>query len=197
MVDRVLEVEQIAIPIESIYRLSVAQYHALIDAGILMDGDPVELLEGWLVEKMTKNWSHICATRKINSTFLKLLPRGWFVMTQDPVTLATSEPEPDVMVVRGNEDDYEDKPTEKDTVLIVEVSDATLRLDRVMKVRIYARAGIPVYWIVNLVDRQIEVFTEPKDGNYQKQQIYPETSTIPVVIDQVQVAELAVSDLLP
>jgi len=199
MVEAILASEQTAITVNSIYRLSVAQSHAMIDAGILVDDDPVELLEGWLVEKMSKRRLHVRALSRVVNMLQRTLPQGWFVSAQNPISTKESEPEPDAAVVRGiNDDDYPDEnPTGADVALVIEVSDATLRTDRAIKRRIYARAGIPVYWIVNLVDRQIEVFSEPQDGSYQKQQVYAETSIIPVVIEQVQITEIAVRDLLP
>ncbi len=198
MTDQVLEVEQIAISTEQIYRLSVAQYHAMIDAGVLTEDDPVELIEGWLVEKMPKNLPHSFSTQTIRDELAKILSKGWFVSDQESFATPASQPEPDGLIIRGTRRDYtKRRPTGTDLALVIEVSDSTLRYDRTTKKQIYAKSGIPIYWIVNLVDRQIEVFTTPENGNFQKQQIYPEASMIPVVIDQVQVAQIAVSELLP
>src|SRR5437868_102053 len=84
-----------------VWRLSVAQYHAMADAGILTEDDPVELLEGWLVRKMTKKPPHPVVTDLIREAVRRLLPAGWYVSGQNPLTLETSEPEPDVVVVQG------------------------------------------------------------------------------------------------
>ncbi len=196
--ERILEPEKTAVAVEAIYRLSVEQYYAMANAGILVDGDPVELLEGWLVQKPVKNPPHGISTQSIRDELARVLSLGWFVSDQEAITTLESVPEPDVIIVRGVRRDYRlSHPKGNDLALAVEVSDSTLRTDRMVKRRVYARAGIPVYWIVNLVDRQIEVFSEPKDGSYQKQQIYAETSMIPVVIEQAQIAEVAVRDLLP
>ena len=92
----------------------------------------------------------------------QILPEGWYVHSQDAITLATSEPEPDVAMVRGDRRAYVDHhPGPKDVALVVEVADASLQRDRGFKRRLYAQAGIPAYWIVNLVDRVLEVYTEP------------------------------------
>src|SRR5437868_3175756 len=90
-----------AVPEIPIRRLSVAQYHQMLDAGILTEDDEVELLEGWLVEKMTKHPPHRAATRLTRVALEKIVPAGWYVDTQEPVTTEESEPEPDISVIRG------------------------------------------------------------------------------------------------
>src|SRR5205807_4066795 len=83
------------VPTEPIYRLSVAQYHAMARHGILDEDAPVELLEGWLVQKMTKHRPHSRCTHRTRRALERILPAGWYVDTQEPVTTAESEPEPD------------------------------------------------------------------------------------------------------
>ena len=185
-----------------IYRLSVAQYHAIAMAGILADGDPVELLEGLLVQKMTKKPPHTVATQLIQEALRAILPVGWRVPSQDPITLVDSEPEPDLAVVRGGIRRYmEHHPGPEDLALVVEVADATIRRDRGSKKRIYARAGVLVYWIVNLVENQIEVYTDPtgpiQTPNYRQRQNYGPSDMIPVIIEGQEVGRLAVQELLP
>src|SRR5438552_16704613 len=93
-------------PSEPVFRLSVEQYHEMIDAGILTDDDPVELLEGWLVSKMPKKPAHRIATRRTRTALEGIVPEGWYVDSQEPITLGSSEPEPAVAVVRGQTEDY-------------------------------------------------------------------------------------------
>lgn len=151
-----------AVPQYPIYRLSVPQYHAMITAGILTEEDPIELLEGWLTTKMPKNPSHRLTTQILRDMLAQIIPDGWFVEDQEPVTTENSEPEPDGAIIRGKRRDYLlNHPTPKDVVLVIEVAEATLRQDRTVKKRLYASARIPVYWIVNLVENCIEVYTEP------------------------------------
>ncbi|MEM8612044.1 MAG: Uma2 family endonuclease [Cyanobacteria bacterium P01_H01_bin.105] len=174
-----------AVPSEPIWRLSVAQYHAMIQSGILTDDDPVELLEGWLIVKMPKNPRHRAATRIIRGALESLLPDGWYVDTQEPITTTDSEPEPDVVIVRGDTRQYLDRhPGPDDIALVIEVSDATLQSDRTSKYRTYARANISIYWIVNLVEAQIEVYTEPSgpvdQPNYAQRQDYRLSEAIPL-----------------
>lgn len=150
------------VPVEPVYRISVAQYHAAIRAGVFTDDDPIELLEGVLVLKMAKNPPHVIALAKLLRALAAHVPGGWSVRSQDPITLDDGEPEPDLTVIRGSAEDYPDRhPGAGDVALVVEVSDSTLDRDRGIKLRSYARAGVPVYWIVNLVDRCVEVYTSP------------------------------------
>jgi len=194
--------DEAAVPTEPIYRLSVAQYHAMAEHGILTEDDPVELLEGWLVQKMTKHRPHARCTRRTRRALDQLVPTGWYVETQEPVTTTDSEPEPDVAVVRGDDDDYLDRhPGPHDVALVIEVADSTLRRDRTTKKRLYARAGIPVYWIANLIESRFEAYTEPsgaaRQPDYRQRQEYGPDDEIPVVLDGVEVGRLLVRDLLP
>jgi len=194
--------ENAAIPSDMIWRLSVDRYHSMIENGILTDEDPVELLEGWLVFKMPKNPPHRAATRIVRMAIESILPSGWYVDSQEPIALFDSEPEPDVVVVRGDTRQYLDRhPGPEDIALVVEVSDTTLQRDRSLKKRIYARAGIPIYWIVNLLDRQIEGYTQPfgegEDADYATQQNYGLQDSLPLEIEGFEIGILSVNSLLP
>ena len=191
-----------AVPPDVIWRLSVDQYHAMIHAGILTDDDPVELLEGWLVAKMPKNPLHRAVTRMIRQVLERLVPAEWYVDSQEPITTDDSEPEPDVVVVRGETRHYLDRhPGPNDIGLVIEVADTTLQRDRGFKKRLYARAGIPVYWIVNLSDNQCEVYTEPSgpepQPDYRQRQDYGRSDVMPVVLAGVEVGRIAVQEFLP
>jgi Uma2 family endonuclease len=191
------------LPDVPIYRLSIAQYHAMAEAGILTEDDPVELLEGWLVRKMTKHRPHTLATLLVRQALERLLTAGgWYVDSQEPITTEDSEPEPDVVVVRGSARDYLDRqPGPRDVPLIIEVADTSLETDRGAKQRLYARAGIAVYWIINLKERQIEVYTDPSgptaEPGYASHRDYSAEETLPVVLDGVTVGALDVAALLP
>lgn len=143
-------------------RFTVSEYHRLIELGILTEDDNLELLDGYLVHKMSRNPPHDAAIQKGLKRWLRLLPPGWDLRVQSAITLAQSEPEPDFAIVRGDETTYlSHHPTAADIGLVVEVSDSTLAGDRDDKGRIYAQAGIAAYWIVNLIDRQVEEYTAP------------------------------------
>jgi Uma2 family endonuclease len=190
------------IPEVPIYRLTVAQYHAMAQAGILGEDDPVELLEGWLVRKMTKYPPHTLGTLLVRRALERLLPDRWYVNSQEPITTSESEPEPDVFVARGNPRDYGERhPGPAETPLVIEVADSSLHQDRSTKKRIYARAGIAAYWIVNLVERKIEVYLEPTGDadapDYGVRQLYGPADVVPVVLDGVEVGHIPVQQLLP
>lgn len=194
--------QTLAVPTEPIWRFSVAQYHQMIRLGILTDDDPVELLEGWIIHKMPKNPPHRAATKLTRNALEEIVPEGWYVDAQEPITLLDSEPEPDVVVVRGNTRDYLDRhPGSQDLALVVEIADSTLERDRSSKKRLYARAGIPVYWIVNLPEQKLEVYTEPIDlsqePTYQQRQDYSLSDEVSVAIEGREVGRLTVQDLLP
>jgi len=138
---------------------SVVEYEAMGKAGVLDEDDNVELLEGWIVPKMTKNPFHDSVITQLDEDITSQLV-GYHIRVQCAIATTDSEPEPDLAVVRGSSRDYTRRhPTADDVALIIEVSDSSVSRDRV-KARIYAKAGILQYWIVNLVDRVIEVFTE-------------------------------------
>lgn len=174
----------------------------MIRQGILTNDDPVELLEGWIIPKMPKNPPHRVATKLTRNALEEIVPEGWYVDTQEPITLEDSEPEPDVVVVRGNTRDYLDRhPGSDDVALVVEIADSSLERDRTFKVRIYARAGIPVYWIVNLNEQQLEVYTEPvnlpEEPTYQQRKDYKLADKIAIVIAGCEVGRITVQNLLP
>jgi Uma2 family endonuclease len=183
-------------------RFSVDEYHRLIELGMLTEDDNLELLEGYLVHKMSRNPPHDAAIQKGTRRWLRLLPAGWDLRVQSAITLAESEPEPDFAVVRGDENTYLTRhPTAADLGLVVEVSDSTLPGDRADKGRIYARAAIPCYWIVNLTDRQIEVYTLPSGPVAAPQFLhrvdYRAGDNIPLALGGSAPVQVGVQDLLP
>ncbi|RRR78014.1 MAG: Uma2 family endonuclease [Candidatus Viridilinea halotolerans] len=191
----------IAIPNDPIWRLQVDQYHAMIRAGILTEDDPIELLEGWLVTKMPKNPRHRVCTQTTRELLAQMVPPGWYVDDQEPITTEDSEPEPDIVVVRGQRRDYLARhPMAQEIALVVEVADATLQRDRTSKKRLYARAGIQVYWIMNLVDRQVEVYTKPVThlgiADYAEQRIFLLQDQLEVVLHERVLGVLPVAELL-
>ncbi len=187
---------------EPLWRLSVEQYHRMLQVGILTEEDPIELLEGLLVPKMIKSPRHCGATRLVRRALERLVPDGWCVDVQDPITLEDSEPEPDVSVTLTDRGQSPDRhPSAAEVGLVVEVSDASLSADRNRKKRVYARAGVPVYWIVNLVSSRVEVYSQPsgqaESPTYDHRQDYVVGQEVPVVLDAHEIGRLAVADLLP
>jgi Uma2 family endonuclease len=187
---------------EPLFRLSVSQYRQMIKHGILAEDDPVELLEGYLVQKMPKNRAHSHSTQATRDAVAAALPASWFIDVQEPFETEDSEPEPDLSVIRGDRKKFARKlPRAKDLGMLVEVSDSSLKRDRGFKKRLYAAARVAIYWIVNLRDRQVEVYTLPsgpgKKPDYRRRYDYAANEEVPLVLDGVEVGRLAVKDILP
>jgi Uma2 family endonuclease len=155
-------IRELALPI------SVAQYHQLSAAGII--SERTELLRGVILEKMTKSPLHVYLVQRLYEWLRGALPPGFIVRKEEPLTLADSEPEPDVAVVAGAAEDYRAQhPTSAD--LVVEVAIATIDLDR-EKASVYAAAGIAENWIVIPAQQAIEVYRDPAPSGYQSRRTH-------------------------
>ena len=187
-----------------LYRLTMEQYRHLGEAQVLGPQDRVFLLDGVLVRKMTKLPPHFVAMNKANLAFFRAMPAGWHVSPDNPVELTgrPSVPEPDFAILRGLPDDYDGRlAAAADVGLLVEISDSSLRIDQTKMKMAYARAGIGIYWIVNLVDGCIEVYTEPTGDvpkpDYGRIDLYGPEAAVPFILDGHEVARIAVGDFLP
>ena len=184
-------------------RFSVEQYHALASAGVLTEDDRVELLDGLIIDMPPVGPPHAYSVEHGDKDIISpMLPKGWHVRMQQPITLDTSEPEPDLAVVRGQRKRYLKRhPGPADIALVIEFSDTTLSKDRAKAV-IYAAAEIPQYWIVDLSRRQIEVYRDPrregKDGplTYSPKEILKSKDELSLVLNG-HVLTIAVHQLLP
>jgi Uma2 family endonuclease len=170
-----------------LYRLTVEQYHQMAEAGILKEGAKVELIEGLLVQKMTRNPPHDASLSCLTRRLARLLPDEWALRVQSAITLRRSEPEPDLVIARGPEEAYLRRhPAPRDIVLLIEVADTSLLDDRTTQATLYANARIPEYWIVNVAGGQIEVYTDPRGGRnpaYRRRRDYGPADEIPLVLD--------------
>jgi Uma2 family endonuclease len=187
---------------EPLKRFTVVEYDRMIRDGFLTDSDRVELLDGLIVEKMPHNAPHDSAVYRLQTRLLiRLGAEEWVVRAQSAVTLSASVPEPDVAVAPGPESLYDgSRPTPKQLVLVAEVSDSTLARDQGRKLAIYAAAKIPVYWIVNLKDRRVEVYTDPRGGKkptYRTRTEYAPGQAVPVTVAGKTLGSIPVSELLP
>ena len=184
-----------------VYRFSVQQYRRLGELCVLTEDDDVELLEGWIVRKMNHNPRHDAAVDLADDAIRAHLPPGWRVRIQSAVTTADSEPEPDLAIVRGSARQYSQQhPQPNDIALIIEVADSSLPRDR-FKCRLYGRAKVSSYWIINLVDSLVEAYTEPsaldEPPSYRRRVDYRPDQTVPLLIQGQEVAQIPVRDLLP
>jgi Uma2 family endonuclease len=138
------------------------EYERLVDLGAFEDGEPVELIGGQLIVAEPKGSEHATAVEMAGYALRAAVPAGWIVRGQNPISLDDeSAPEPDIAVVRGSLTDYRHAHPAR-PALIIEVAETSLRFDRIEKGSLYARAGIVDYWIVNLVDRVVEVYRDPE-----------------------------------
>jgi len=172
-----------------------ADYERLVSAGILGPGDRVELLEGEIIEMSPEKSRHAAAVDLAVDALRRRLGASHTIRVQHPLAVSdTSEPEPDLAVVSGSPRDYVDRhPSSAD--LLVEVSDTSLEYDRTKKARVYAGAGIPEYWIVNLVESVLEVHRDPGRSGYRSVTTRRPGETVSPLA--VPGAEIAVTELLP
>jgi Uma2 family endonuclease len=185
----------------AVHRFTVEQYHRMIETGVLTEDDRVELLEGWIVDKMPQHPRHAGAVSILQARLQARLRKGWIVRVQSPITLDGSEPEPDLAVVRGPEERYlTAHPEAEDVALVIEVADTSVDRDRTLKGRAYAEARIPVFWLVNLPQLTIEVYSQPKGGKapkYQSREILGVEQGATVYIEGRSVGGIPVADLFP
>jgi Uma2 family endonuclease len=178
-----------------------SDYERLVDLGVFRD-EPIELIGGQLIVAEPQGAHHASAISSVDYALRAVLPPGWLVRLQAPVSLDDeSEPEPDLVVVPGRPADYRASHPAH-AALAVEVAESSLEFDRVRKGSLYARAGIEDYWIVNLVDRVLEVYRDPEpDGSaaygwrYRSVTVLaPPDLVVPLAFTS---GRIAVSDLLP
>ncbi len=175
-------------------RFTVEEYHRLGEIGVLTPDDQVELLEGWIVEKMNHRPAHGFMVRILNDWFQSNIPAGWILQCQLPITLQFSEPEPDLAVIRGKHRDFQDRhPGGADCRLVIEVADSSLSRDRA-KAAIYAAAEVEEYWIVNILDKTIERWSQPDHLEYEKTGAYGYGDHLKIGLDD-QIIELRLDDL--
>ena len=170
------------------YKWSIAEWHELVDSGLL-EGKLVEFLEGEIVEVSPEGVEH----RYTNSSIVKYL-REIFnniaeIQESHPVTLDNSEPEPDVAIVRLPETIYRNHhPYPQDIYWLIEISNRTLRTDLNKKKLIYARNGIPEYWVIDLVNKKLIVYTQIQNNDYAQVKEYRTGEVSSLAFPQIAIA---------
>lgn len=156
------------------YLFTIDEYRLMGEMGILTRKQPVELLNGEIIEMSPIKSLHSGTVKLLNRVLGEILGKDFIISIQDPVELNQySEPEPDVAVLKFREDAYtKSHPKPPEVLLIIEVADTSLEKDREVKLPIYAASGIRECWIVNLREQQIEVYTEPSEKGYADIHIY-------------------------
>ena len=184
-----------------IRRFTVSEYHRLGESRVLAENDRVELLEGWIVPKMIHNPAHDATIELLDELLRPLLPAGWRIRIQSVITTADSEPEPDLAIVRGPAGRYLDQhPEAADIALVIEVAESSIDRDR-HKRRLYARAGIVSYWLVNLIDHAVEIYSDPilseGEPRYLVNNNFSVGDELPVVIAGQELGRITVRELFP
>lgn len=186
----------------AIRRFTADEYHRLGEVGILGGDERVELLEGIVTMMPPIGVAHLKAVTAAHKRLQRLAPGVWQAVCQQPIRLQASEPVPDIALIRGNVRNYADLPDTSNVGLVVEVAETTLRQDRGLKASIYAAASIAEYWIVNLVDRRLEVHRQPvaatgeSPARYKAVNSLASGQSVDVVLDGAPVGTIAVNDLL-
>ncbi len=161
-------------------RFKVDDYYKMIELGILKDYEKAEIIEGELIKKITIGDRHAACVEKLNEILRDKLGKSVSLRNQQPVKFDDyNEPEPDLAILKRREDFYvRAKPTAKDILVLIEVSDSTLKYDRDVKLALYAKAEISEVWIVNLVNDIIEIHQKPNVGIYQLAKIFKRGETV-------------------
>jgi len=183
-------------------RWTRAEYERLIDIGVFRAGEPLELLGGELIVSEPQKSAHYTAIGLVEDALRAALEPGWLVRSQGPIALDDeSEPEPDVAVTRGARRSYSRQHPSR-PALVVEVAESSLALDREHKASLYARARLEDYWIVNLVDRVLEVYRRPVPDpsspfgwRYASKEVLNAESSVELLA--APGTRILVSDLLP
>ena len=185
------------------YRLSGDQCMAAVKTNIFSKSAKAELLGGVLINKMTKNPPHNVVIIRLGKMFHRILPDPWFVCEEKSDKLGRFRyPEPDIAIVRGPVDPYERQlPQSADLGLLIEAADSSDPIDRGKKWRRYAAARVPIYWIVNLQPRLIEVYSDPsgwgRSASYRQASSYGDGDSVPIILDGREIGRIGVDDILP
>lgn len=183
-------------PIPATQRLTVDEYRRLGQLGLLTEDDRVELLEGLIVRQMNRGPRHDAAIERIDAALRPLLPIGLRLRVQSAITIDDSEPEPDLAIVSGDIVAHETRhPSQGEIELVVEVADSSVERDY-EKARIYARAAVPQYWLVDVRRGCVEVFAQPAHDLvppvYRERRLLQSNDFLDVVLNGQKVGSVAV-----
>ena len=162
--------------------VSVQEYHKMLEVGILKEDDRVELINGEIIYMSPKGGKHSACLSRITEIFPVVLAGKVIIRIQDPIDCSPySEPEPDIVLAKRRMDHYESgHPGAEDILVVMEVADSSLAIDRKTKLALYATSNIQEYWVINLQDLEIEVYKEPKGDHYALRRIYSLDEAIPL-----------------
>ncbi|MGF1576215.1 MAG: Uma2 family endonuclease [Cyanophyceae cyanobacterium] len=164
-----------------IKRYTFEEFHRLIESGQVEESNQLELIDGILVNRMGKNEKHTACERRLLRLLMKGIRDQATLQSQCPIRIPPNhQPEPDFAIIRSQPDDYlSGHPQPNDIYLVIEVADSSLAYDQGVKLELYAKAGIPEYWIFNLQDNCLEVYSQPQVlGTYEQKDIFTPENTI-------------------
>jgi Uma2 family endonuclease len=187
------------------YRLTADDYFRMVEADIIPPDRRVGLWRGRLYEKMAKKIPHSTGYNLLIEAMRRPVPEGWCTWSKSPILVDDfSAPLPDFTIVRGTPNSYYQRgtvPRPEDIGLVVEVAESSLRKNLTETLQTYARAGLPCYWVVNLVARRVEVYSEPvvegETARYAVSELIEVGKDVPLVLDGREVARIPARDLLP
>lgn len=180
------------------HRVTVDEFHKMGEAGIFMEDDRVELIDGEMVDMAPIGSRHASVVKRLTNLLATLAQGRAIVSAQDPLRLALhSEPEPDLMLLKPRADFYsEAHPGAEDVFLLIEVCDTTVRYDREVKLPLYARHGVAEVWLIDLEARTVEIcrMPQPEAGDYAERETFPGGALAPRALPDCRVV---VEELFP
>jgi len=161
-------------------RFTVEEFYKMTEAGILPEESGWEIIDGYLLDKMSIGSKHASVVKKLNRKLTLMCEDQAIISVQDPIYIDQyNQPEPDIALLKPREDFYEENhPRPMDVLLLIEVSNSTVETDREIKRTLYAEAGIAEFWLVNLKENTVERYSSPKNGNYRLAEILESGETI-------------------
>jgi Uma2 family endonuclease len=182
------------------YLFSVDDFYRMVDLDFFPDDARVGLWEGRVYEEMAKKQAHSFSWARLNAALLPILPHGWSLWAECWIAISPDKvPLPDMVILRGDLEAYRKRrPLAEDVGLLIELADTSLKIDTGTKLKAYARAGIPAYWVFNLKEDVIYIYTDPvpSEDRYASMTTIGREGSIPFVLDGTQVAMIPASSVL-
>ena len=192
----VAEIEKVNVPSIARKRFRADEVHKMTEIGILPEASGWELIDGYLIDKMSIGSKHASTVKRLNRKLSLIVEDKAIISVQDPIHINEyNEPEPDIALLKPHEDFYaESHPRPNEVLLLIEVSDSTVEYDREIKKTLYAEAGIAEFWLVNLKENTVERYSSPKNGSYRLAEILEPGETIKA--GTIENLELKITEIL-
>ncbi|HAR68534.1 MAG TPA: Uma2 family endonuclease [Thermus scotoductus] len=173
------------------HKVSLEEFHRMVEAGVFPEDSRLELVEGDLVEMSPIGKRHAAKVAKLTALFGPLVPQKAILFVQSPLVVGNSELYPDLALLQPRSDFYEEGlPTAEDALLVVEVAETSFCYDLEVKVPLYAKGGVPEVWVVDLEGRRVLVHREPREGGYKEVRTLGPRDTLAFMGVEIPVEEL-------